>query len=172
MPATAQDTATLKAALLAKGMLADRGRYTPFASVAGDADAVVPDTSGTSALQSAVAGNAATGGAVVTPPVAATTDSAVDPKTALPIGDDTLNKMSEGDATDLLVALGVTGAAALTAYLARRRAKLTTPTVEGTVIDSEPAESKAGIVDGEFTEVKPKQIGNTKLITQGYRGSR
>jgi hypothetical protein len=31
--------------------------------------------------------------------------------------------MSEDDATGLLVALGITGAAALAAYLARRRAK-------------------------------------------------
>jgi hypothetical protein len=34
-PATALDPETLKAALLSRGMLADRGRYTPFAGDAG-----------------------------------------------------------------------------------------------------------------------------------------
>jgi hypothetical protein len=61
-PATALDTETLKAALLSRGMLADRGRYTPFAEMLAPLTQIVPDTSGTPvSLQSAVAGNAAAG---------------------------------------------------------------------------------------------------------------
>lgn len=163
MPATAQETETLKAALLAKGLLADRGRYTPFASIAGGAN----DPTSTGApvsLQSAVAGNAAggTGKSFPAPPAANDTE--------LPVSDDALDKMNEGDATGLLIALGLSGAA-LAAYLARRRSKLANPAEEVPLVEGEvipPKAKVAGdtIVDGEVVE-RATPITNTKRIAQG-----
>lgn len=167
-PATALDPETLKAALLSRGMLADRGRYTPFA---GDAGSVADGSvSGTPvSLQSAVAGNAAAGvGSPSTTPAAANNDN-----TQLPIDDKTLNKMSENDATGLLVALGITGATALAAYLARRRKTLATPTEDVPLVEGENiGVAQKGVkpdgspIDGVYTEVPDKQIGDTKQIGQ------
>lgn len=165
-PATALDTDTLKAALLSRGMLADRGRYTPFASDAGaDANGSVSGTS--VSLQSAVAGKAASGGVVVP------SSDAANSNTALPVSDDTLNKMGESDATGLLIALGL-GSAALAAYLLRRRAKLNVPAtediplVEGEDIGVAPKPKvPQNDIEGVYTDVPDRQITDTKRIAQG-----
>lgn len=167
-PATALDPETLKAALLSRGMLADRGRYTPFA---GDAGSVADGgVSGTPvSLQSAVAGNAAAGVISPSPPAAANNDN-----TQLPIDDKTLNGMGESDATGLLIALGVTGGAALAAYLARRRKALANPPEDVPLVEGEdigvapkPTKPDGSPLDGVYTEVPDKQIGDTKKIGQG-----
>jgi hypothetical protein len=152
-PATALDPDTLKAALLAKGMLADRGRYSPFAGDAGVSTGLSTGDAGT--LQSAVAGNAASDGSVVR------SSGAAPNNTALPIPDDALNSKSEGDATGILAALGL-GAAAIAAYLMRRRKTLNTPTTEvGAVDDSVP------LVEGEDIGVAPKAKATGDHIVDG-----
>jgi hypothetical protein len=166
IPVTAQDTEALKAALLSRGMLADRGRYTPFASNAGDANTQDVTAGAPVSLQSAVAGRAASGGVSSSAsPDAANTNNAVPDEAQL-------DNLGESDALKYLVGLGLAGTA-LTAYLLRRRARLNQPIddiplVEGEDIGVAPRPRATGdtIVDGEVVE-RSTPITNTKRIAQG-----
>jgi hypothetical protein len=169
IPANAVDTEALKAALLAKGALADRGRYTPFAGIAGpNADGASTGTPGAPvSLNTALAGNAAGGVA----PSSVAPPAANSPDTTLPVDDNTLDGLDEGSAIGLLSALGL-GGAALAAYLIRRRKKLATPPtedvplVEGEELPPEHKVTGDKIVDGEVVETATP-IGNTKRLPQG-----
>ncbi|HSW91802.1 MAG TPA: hypothetical protein VLG09_04100 [Candidatus Saccharimonadales bacterium] len=169
IPASAVDTEALKAALLAKGALADRGRYSPFAGIAepvNDGSSSVTPGAPVS-LNTALAGNAA--GEVG--PSSPASPAANTPDTTLPVDDKTLDGLDEGSAIGLLSALGL-GGAALAAYLMRRRQKLASPPtedvplVEGEVIPPKPRATGDKIVDGEVVETT-KEIGNLKRLPQG-----
>jgi hypothetical protein len=166
------DPSTLQAALIARGIVADRGRYTPYAGVdAGNAQA----SALSGAVASQMARTAPAGGGAVASSAGAPIDNATNPNapgsTALPISDDALDKMDEGGATALLVGLGL-GGAALAAYLMRRRTKLAVPpaddipVVEGEVLPPTPKVAGDHIVDGEVVEHNVP-ITNTKRITSG-----
>lgn len=167
---------TIEELLRRRGLLATGGRYTMFP---GDSSTLPSSPTDQSAVAAQIATNngatpaaSAGAGAGAVSSVAASAPNATNQ--ALPVPDETLDGMSEGDVTGLLVGLGL-GGAALAAYLMRRRAKLNgaavaddIPLVEGEVIEDGKTVTGDKVVNGKVQQQnKVIPASQTKQIAQG-----